>query len=99
MAWTNSALKTLFDEHGTEVRSIRSTAFVVSLYITGTGQPMLTKDDITFETIGGTDVFKVRRYNPNNKKYFYEYCTTEFIEKIIMVGDENDTIDPYMLAF
>ena len=99
MAWTNAALKALIDEHGPKLRSIRSTSFVVSLYVSCSGQPMLTTDDITLETIGGVDVMKVRRYNPNNKKYFYEYDVTEFIEKIIMVDDPSDTIDPYMLAF
>lgn len=99
MAWTNASLKSFLDKEGKKVRSIRSTAFVISLYVPGTGQPMLTKDDIEFETIGDTDVLKVRRYNPNTKKYFYEYCTTEFIEKITTMEDENDPIDPYMLSF
>lgn len=99
MAWTNAGIKSLIDEYGTRIRSIRSTAFVISLYTPLQGQPQITTDDIEFVTIGGHDCLKVRRFNPGTGKYFYEMCTTEFIEKITIMEDEKDIIDPYLLSF
>ena len=97
--WTNEALKALIDTEGDKIRSIKSSQFQVALNVPLAGYPTLTKEDLTLTTLGGTEVIKCRKWSTKLGKYYYEYLTTAMIEKVTVVEDEKDQLDPYDLQF
>lgn len=96
---TNATLKSILDSEGTKVRFVKTTAHSFALNQKVQGDPMITNDFIEFTTIGGQDCLKVKRWDTSSQKYYYEYYLTESVEKVIVVADENDILDPYSMQF
>ena len=94
---SNASIKALLDQVGNRIRIIKSTAFVIPLYYKLTGIPMITLHDLEFVTIGDAEFIKVRKWNAREKKHYYEYCSTEKIEYIVVAQDENDQLEPYLI--
>lgn len=94
---SNAGIQALINEVGERLRIIKSTAFVIPLYYKMTGIPMITIDDLEFVTFGESEFIKVRKFNTRNKKYYYEYCSTEKIEYIVVAGDKDDQMEPYQI--
>ena len=96
---TNVALKAILDSNGTKARFVKTTSHSFALNQANQGEPMITNDDVEYTTINGVDFVKVKRWDPSSKKYYYEYYVTAAIEKIVVVENENDVLDPYSMQF
>lgn len=94
---TNAGIKALLNEVGDRVRVIKSTAFIIPMYYKLSNTPMITIDDLEFVTYGDNEFIKVRKYDKHAKKYYYEYCSTEKIEYIVVAGDSRDQLEPYTI--
>lgn len=93
---TNAALKAILDDEGKKVRYIKTTSHAFALNQAYTGEEMITNTDIQYLTKDGTELIKVKRWEPSSRKFYYEYITTETIEKVIVVDKESDVLDPYL---
>lgn len=94
---TNAVLKELLKNSGKKVRAIRSTAYTILLNRQDTRYPV-TLEDIEFVTIGGTDMMKVKMFNPRMNNYYYRYYVTEPVEIVVMTENDNDILLPDLLS-
>lgn len=50
--------------------------------------------DISFETVGGCDMFKVKHIDTTNNNIYYTSHVTEFVEYVAVTENKGDYIDP-----
>lgn len=93
---TNAALKAILDEEGAKVRYIKTTSHSFMLNQYWHGEETIKNSDIEYLTKGNVEIIKVKRWEPSSKKFYHEYYSTETIEKIIVVDNESDVLDPYL---
>lgn len=97
--WTNAGIKGMFDKYGDRINSI-SLNNGKHLFIGYKSSPRLS--DISFETIGGTDVMVIKQKDISHGFPAIEFetvLTTEFIEAINILSEKDidKRLDPLML--
>lgn len=97
--WTNAGVKGLIEKYGDRINSI-SLNNGKHLFIGYKSSPQLS--DITFDTIGGTDVMIIKQKDISHGTPgidFETLLTTEFIEAINILSekDVDKRLDPLML--
>lgn len=97
MMWSNKSLKAVLDKYKDRVCSIHLNNGKV-LMINYPGKYTTKLSDISFETIEGTDVFKVKHIDNSSGRevHFETLSTTEFIEGVDILSEEDQMyrIDP-----
>lgn len=99
--FTNSDVKEMFDTYGERICAIGLNNGKRML-IGYNGSNSIQLSDISFETAGGCDVLAVKKIDNSSGRnvHYTTYITTEFIEFIIVMSeeDQNYRVDPLLLS-
>ena len=87
--YTNATMQAMVDQFGERICAICLNNNK-KLYIGYTGKTSVQLSDISFETIGGCDMMKVKRkdLSSNTPISYVDYITTEFIENVLVMDEE-----------
>lgn len=101
MSWTNADLKKVFDQYKEAICHIGLNNGK-SIFFNFPGRPDGVKvSDVTFETIGQTEVMKIAHQNTKQTPHykFFSYVTTDLVESVEIMekGYEKYRIDAWML--
>ena len=93
----NEGMKSLIDEYGKRICAI-SLNNGKMLFLDYPGEDRVSVDDTEFKTVNGCDMLVIPRLciSYGRKLHYKSYITTEFIENVLIM-DENDAmyrIDP-----
>lgn len=98
--WNNQGVQKMFSEYGHRICAIALNNGK-QLLIDYPGKDCVRLENITFDTIDGCDVMKIEHRNNSygHELRFTSYVTTEFIENIIIMSEEDAKyrIDPLVL--